>query len=255
MVAVEPRPHVEEAGRGPAVLLLHGWGGSSELWRAVAGHLAGRRFSALAPDLPGFGGTAQPPAAWGVEDYARWTLALLDSRGLDRVHVVGHSFGGRVGIKMASLWPERVDRLVLTSSAGIRPARPPAYLARIVLFKAARRLAGTALVPAPARRWAAARVAGSGSEDYRNATGTLRPSFVRVVNEDLRPDLRRIASPTLLVWGDRDDSTPLRDAQEMERLVADAGLVVFAGAGHYAYLEQSARFCRVLDAFLPEGAA
>jgi pimeloyl-ACP methyl ester carboxylesterase len=254
MVAVEPHPHVEEVGQGPAVLLLHGWGASSELWRTVAGHLADR-FSTLAPDFPGFGRTAQPPAAWSVEDYAVWTLALLDRRGLDRVHVVGHSFGGRVAIKMASRWPERVERLVLTASAGIRPARSPMYHARVAAFKATRRLAGAPVVPAAARRWAAARVAASGSEDYRSATGTLVPTFVRVVNEDLRPDLRRIASPTLLVWGDRDDSTPLRDAREMERLVADAGLVVFPGAGHYAFLEQSARFCRVLDAFLPDGAA
>jgi pimeloyl-ACP methyl ester carboxylesterase len=250
MMAIEPAPRVQETGRGPAVLLLHGWGASAELWRAVAGHLSGR-FSTVAPDLPGFGGTAPPPAAWSVEDYARWTLALLDSRGLDRVHVIGHSFGGRVAIKMASRWPDRVDRLVLTASAGIRPTRSPAYHARVMAFKTTRLLAGVPFVPAGMRRWAAARVAASGSEDYRNATGTLVPTFVRVVNEDLRPDLRRIASPTLLVWGDRDDSTPLRDAREMERLVTDAGLVVFPGAGHYAYLEQSARFCRVLDAFLP----
>jgi pimeloyl-ACP methyl ester carboxylesterase len=249
--ALEPRAHIERAGHGPAILLLHGWGTSAQLWRPVMGPLSAS-FSVLAPDLPGFGQTANPPAAWGVEDYARWVLALLDLHGLDRVHLVGHSNGGRVAIKLAAWWPERVEKLVLTSSAGIRPARSAAYRLRVASFKALRSLAGADIVPAGARRWAAARVAAGGSEDYRSATGTMRPTFVRIVNEDLRPDLRRIAAPTLLVWGDRDDATPLSDGQEMERLVADAGLVVFPGATHYAYLEQPARFCRVLEAFFGE---
>lgn len=248
MTAIEPQPHVEEGGSGPPVLLLHGWGASSELWRPIMDHLSGG-YSVLAPDLPGFGRTPGPPEGWDVARYARWVLALLDSRGLARVHVVGHSFGGRVAIKLAALWPERVDRLVLTSSAGIRPARSAAYRLRVASFKVMKSLAGAPL-PSGVRRRAAARVAASGSEDYRSATGTMRPTFVMVVNEDLRPDLRRITAPTLLVWGDRDGETPLRDGREMEATIPDAGLVVFEGAGHYAYLEQQWRFCKVLDAFL-----
>ena len=87
------------------------------------------------------------------------------------------------------------------------------------------------------------------SEDYRNA-GPLRPTFVKVVNEDMSELLPRIAAPTLLVWGSEDDAAPLAHARTMERAIPDAGLIVFEGAGHFCYLEQPDRFCRIVRHFL-----
>lgn len=233
---------------GAPVLLLHGWGASAALFAPVMERLE-HAFDLIAPDFPGFGATPPPPAGWSVGDYAAWTRDLLDSLALERVHIIGHSFGGRVAIALAARWPERVDRLVLTASAGLRPRRSPAYWRRVYTYKALKRLAAAPLVPPAARARLRARVERRGSQDYRQATGTMRETFVKVVNEDLRAALPRISAPALLVWGDADTETPLADGQAMERLIPDAGLVVFAGAGHYAYLEQPARFCHIVDTF------
>jgi pimeloyl-ACP methyl ester carboxylesterase len=173
----------------------------------------------------------------------------MDWLGVERANLVGHSFGGRVAIKLAALHPERVARLVLTDAAGIRPQRDWRYHARVRSFKAMRSLAQWRYTPQSLREWAGAQVARQGSPDYKAASGTVRGSFVRVVNEDLRAHLPGIKAPTLLIWGDRDEDTPLADAQLMERLIPDAGLVVFEGAGHYAYLEQSGRFCVIVKQF------
>ena len=151
-----PDPYVEEGGEGPPVVLLHGWGASSELWRPIAGHLRAS-FTVLAPDLPGFGRTPSPPAGWSVEDYARWVLALLDRRGVGTAHLIGHSFGGRVAIKLAARWPDRVGKVVLTSSAGIPPPRSARRRLRVARFKVLRRVAGARGLPAGLRRWAGAR--------------------------------------------------------------------------------------------------
>ena len=78
----------------------------------------------------------------------------------------------------------------------------------------------------------------------------MRGTLVRIVNEDLRSLLPHLDLPVLLIWGDQDTETPIADGRLMERLIPDAGLVVFEGAGHYAYLEQAARFCRIVDVFL-----
>ncbi len=92
------------------------------------------------------------------------------------------------------------------------------------------------------------------SADYA-AAGPLRPTLVRLVNADLRPHLPHIAVPTLLVWGAEDADTPVADGALMEELIPDAGLVVLEGAGHYSYLDQSARFTRIVSHFLaPPGA-
>ncbi|MDQ4065918.1 MAG: alpha/beta fold hydrolase, partial [Actinomycetota bacterium] len=87
------------------------------------------------------------------------------------------------------------------------------------------------------------------STDYRDA-GPMRPILVKVVNEDLTRMLPSVKAPTLLVWGSNDDAVPLAHARKMEALIPDAGLVVFEGAGHFAYLDQSDRFCKVARHFL-----
>lgn len=247
--ALEPRPHVIREGTGTPTLLLHGWGASSDLFAATIRGLRDS-FDLIVPDFPGFGATEPPPIPWGVGDYVAWTLALMDSLGIERANFVGHSFGGRVCIKLAALHPERVAKLVLTDAAGILPKRSWRYHAQVRAFKTMRALAQSRFTPQPLREWAGAQVARQGSPDYKAASGTVRGSFVRVVNEDLRGYLPRITASTLLIWGDRDEDTPLADAQLMERAIPDAGLVVFEGAGHYAYLEQSARFCVIVKTFL-----
>ncbi len=93
------------------------------------------------------------------------------------------------------------------------------------------------------RRALERRVARRGSEDYRAASGALRASMVRLVNADLRPQLAQLSPSTLIIWGELDSETPLGDARLMERLIPDAGLVVFEGSGHFAYAEQPDRFC------------
>jgi pimeloyl-ACP methyl ester carboxylesterase len=246
--AEEPAAAVLDTGSGPALLLLHGWGARKELMAPIAQRLAG--FRTIVPDLPGFGATPSPPRAWGVDDYAAWVIALLDRLGVERAHVVGHSHGGRVAIALASAHPHRVDRLVLTDSAGIRPRHGLLYRWRVATFKLLRAAGSGSWLPRALREAAARRAALRGSEDYRAASGTVRTSMVRLVNADLRPELARLTVPTLLIWGGRDQETPLGDARLMERLIPDAGLVVFEGAGHFAYAEEPDRFARIVGVFL-----
>jgi pimeloyl-ACP methyl ester carboxylesterase len=246
--AEEPAAAVVDEGSGPPLLLLHGWGANKELMAPLAQRLHGYRI--VAPDLPGFGATPPPPEAWGVDDYAAWVIALLDRLGIERAHIVGHSNGGRVAIALAVDHPERVGRLVLTDSAGIRPRHGVLYRWRVTMFKLLRAGSRWRWVPPAVRDIARRRAALRGSTDYRAASGTLRASMVRLVNADLRPQLARMTTSTLLIWGARDQDTPLRDARVMERLIPDAGLVVFEGSGHFAYAEEPDRFCRIVDVFL-----
>jgi pimeloyl-ACP methyl ester carboxylesterase len=103
----------------------------------------------------------------------------------------------------------------------------------------------------PGERLRALLVGRSASADYL-AAGPLRPTLVKLVNADLRPFMPRVAVPTLLVWGSDDADTPLSAAREMERLIPDAGLVVLDRAGHYSYLDQPARFARIVTHFLAQ---
>jgi pimeloyl-ACP methyl ester carboxylesterase len=235
-------------GHGPPVLLLHGWGGAIESFTPVLDDLH-RSYTVAAFDLPGFGQSSLPPSAWGSADYAHLTLKVMEHLKLDRPHLIGHSFGGQVSIRLAATAPERAGKLVLVCSAGIRT--PPALATR--LKRMAARL-GKSL--AAHGGWIGEKLRAEiyrrvQSQDYANA-GPLRPTLVRVLTEDLTPLLPMIQSPTLLVWGAQDRDVPLSAAQVMARLIPSAQLVVFENAGHFVYLDQFNRFRLLVGRFLRE---
>jgi pimeloyl-ACP methyl ester carboxylesterase len=249
-----PPAAVVERGSGEPLLLLHGWGASSELFAPILDALqSGRRL--IVPDLPGFGAAPEPDSPWSVHEYAAWCVALLDRLGVQSCDLIGHSNGGRIGIVMAATYPGRVRRMVLAGSAGIRPRRTLRSAAKVRSYKLLRAVERSGTLPAGLRRAAGRSADRRGSADYRAVSGVMRGTLVRIVNEDLRGLLPRLHLPVLLVWGDGDTETPLADGRLMERLIPDAGLVVFEGAGHYAYLEQPGRFCRIVEVFLRDGEA
>jgi pimeloyl-ACP methyl ester carboxylesterase len=227
---------------------MHGWGCDRTIWRVVAERLeqAGHRVTAV--DFPGFGGEPEPPAPWGMEDYTVWFEDFLASRNIADPVLVGHSFGGRVALVFASRNP--VSKVVLVDAAGVRPRRGARYYIKVWSFKALKRLAPLVLGRARAAEIIERRRAAAGSADYNAASPVMRGTLSRVVNDDLRRFMPLITAPTLLVWGGNDTATPLRDARTMERLIPDAGLVVFDGAGHYSFLDRPAQFAAVLDSFL-----
>jgi pimeloyl-ACP methyl ester carboxylesterase len=238
-------------GRGQPVLLLHGWGASSESLHGIGAALRDA-FRILAVDLPGFGWSPAPPEAWGNGEYAGHIRRLLDETGIGRAAVLGHSFGGRIAVHLAARDPARVARLVLVASAGIRSRRGPAYYARVAGTKLVKRLFALPGWGAFGQRVQARWVERFGSRDYRTA-GRMRPTLVKVVNEDVRPLLPSIGAPTLILWGDRDTEVGPRAMSEMAAGIRGARLSVFPGAGHFPFLDAPDEFRRRLRTFLLEG--
>lgn len=238
------KARVLDEGEGSPVVVLHGWGGRIESMTPVLRCL-GAHHRVVAVDLPGFGDSPLPTDTWGTPDYATFIRDLLAERGVRRAHFLGHSFGAKVSFFLATVHPDLVDKLVLVGSPGLRT--PPSMAARIKRVAGrGGRLAGKLGPPGAAvQRAIYRRVA---SSDYQEA-GELRPILVKVVNEDFRDVLPLVKSSTLLVWGSDDDAAPLAHGQQMEKLIPDAGLVVFEGAGHFAYLDEPDRFCRVIKHF------
>lgn len=221
------------------MLALHGWGRSgADFGRVLEGT------DALAIHLPGFGPTPPPPAAWGSAEYADHLAEALTGTG--PYTVVGHSFGGRVAVRLAARHPELVTSLVLTGVPLVRASAPPRPALRVRLLK---RLRAAGLVPASvlerARRSA-------GSADYRAAQGVMRDILVRLVNEDYRDDLAALDLPVTMVWGELDDAAPLAGARLAADLVAGARLEVVPAAGHLLDGALEQRVAEALRARLDE---
>ncbi len=238
-------------GGGDPVVLLHGWGASSQSLAPICGALAGT-FRVLVVDLPGFGWSQAPPAAWGIPEYAEHVERLMQQTGIDRAALVGHSFGGRIALALAAGRPTRISRLVLVASAGIRPPRRAGYSLRVATAKLARwffSLPGWGVTGQRIITTVQGRI---GSRDYRSA-GHMRPTLVKVVNEDLTPLLPAIQASTLILWGDQDREVPRRAMETMAARIPRSRLVVLAGAGHFPFQDAPEECCRILEEFLRAG--
>ncbi len=244
------RRRAAEAAPGDLpIVVLHGWGAHIESVAPILAALEGAS-ELIALDLPGFGESDPPEQAWDVDSYARFMIYFLDELGVERAHLVGHSHGGRVSIALAADEPERVGRLLLVDSAGLRPKRGWRYRRRVAVAKLGRLVAR--IGGAPGRRLQERMRARVASRDYLEASEAMRGTFRAVIAADLSDRLPRIGAPTLLVWGDQDDDTPLWMGHRMEELIPDAGLVVLEGAGHYSYADAPGQFRAVARRFLLE---
>ena len=209
----------ERTGSGtPRILALHGWGRTRADWLpALSGH------DGLAVDLPGFGASPSPLSAWGSRDYAELLAPLLADGGWT---VAGHSLGGRVAVHLAAGWPSLVSSLVLT---GVPLLRSPSTGKAPLAFRVAKSAHRLGLL-SDARMEQERRK--RGSADYRAASGVLRDTLVRLVNEDYRGELPLIDAPVELVWGAADTAAPLTMAREAQPLFRKATLTVSDSSAH-----------------------
>jgi pimeloyl-ACP methyl ester carboxylesterase len=221
----------------PAILLLHGWGSSSQAFDQLAGRL-GADYQVVLLDLPGFGNSSPPPPSWHITDYAKLVKTFLDKAGISHLICLGgHSFGGRVAIKAVATGEIKPEHLVLMGSAGIGHSGS----LRNQLFKAVAKT-GKAVTALPGLSALRTRLRSrlyqaAGSSDYVNA-GPLQQVFVNTINEDLQADAAKIKVPTLLVWGDLDTDTPLADGQKLAAKIPQSQLEVVGSAGHYVFVDQ-----------------
>lgn len=205
----------------PRVVALHGWARTRADFEQVLQGL-----DAVALDLPGFGVSPAPPEAWGAADYAELVAGAMTELGGERYVLLGHSFGGRVAVRLAARHPDLVAALVLTGVPGLlrrAPSRPAAA------YRLARRLHAARLLSDARMERLRQRY---GSADYRAATGVMRDVLVRVVNESYEDDLAALACPVELVWGADDAAAPLGVAERAAELAPDARLTVLPGTGH-----------------------
>ena len=234
-------------GEGMPVILMHGWGCNHSTLKSIEAQLT-PGFKVYNVDFPGFGGSNEPSAVWGVEEYTSLIEEFARQEHIESPILLGHSFGGRVGILFASR--NKVHKLILVDAAGVKPRRSLRYYYKVYSYKAIKHALLFFLGKKRGETALNSYRAKVGSSDYSNASPMMRAILSKVVNEDLKSVMPKIACPTLLIWGANDTATPLADAKIMEKLIPDAGLVSFDGVGHYSFLENTYQFAAVLKSFL-----
>ncbi|MDI6861631.1 MAG: alpha/beta hydrolase [Caldisericia bacterium] len=243
--------YYEIHGDGMPILLFHGWGGNSFSLYPIGMNLE-KEYKVIYFDFPGFGKSDIPKRPFDGEDYKNFILKFIDFLNLKNYIIIGHSFGGRIGIRIAKDRKDKLKALILIDSAGIRDPKTLKqkftektfkFLKNLVIknFKGERRekilkiLRGT-----------------FGSKDYKSVDGVMRDTLVKIVNEDLTSIMKEISTPTLILWGENDKELPLRHAYIMNKNIKNSKLVIIKNAGHFPYLDNLIKVISEIKSFLGE---
>lgn len=220
---------------GPVVVLLHGWGDKAAGLAGLAEVLA-QDHRVIAPDLPGFGATANPPGDWGLDDYAQFVRTFLQKIDIGGVTAfVGHSNGGAILVRGIASGVLDADRVVLLASAGIRSTYKGRNLALRILAKIGKVLVWP--MPAALKKRLRKKVYQTIGSDMFVAED-LQETFKKVVTDDVQADAAKLTMPVLLVYGQNDDATPVSYARIFERRMPNAHLHIVPNAGHFVHIDQ-----------------
>jgi len=259
-------------GEGPAVLFIHGLTGSHRNWAHLV-HELGAEHRLVAPDLWGHGASAKPMGDYSLGAHAGTMRDLLDELDIDKVTVVGHSFGGGIAMQLCYLFPERVERLVLVASGGLGRSVSP-------LLRAATVPGAGWVLPVIASSWVRGQGEAVGralghvgwrpspdvTEIWRGFTSLAdadtRRAFLATTRSVIDPGGQTVTArdqlamnfhiPTMVVWGSRDRMIPAWHAVAAEKVIPGCRVELFEGAGHFPHLDEPERFAKVVSEFMKE---
>jgi pimeloyl-ACP methyl ester carboxylesterase len=231
--------------KNPALVILHGWGLEGSKYRKLA-EILSQDFQVIVPDLPGFGEAEEPARALALSDYARKVKAFLKEKNIHEAHFVGHSFGGRILMKMSTMSPKLVKSLVLTGAPGVEKFDFKRSTKRCIYWVFAKCLKIFGFLP-PLKK---IKKRFYSKRDFGKLEGVMKQTFLKVIGERLDKEAKKIQQPTLLLWGRRDQMAPARDAQKMLKIIPHSYLKIFTRVGHKLPYEKPYEFAREVLGFL-----
>lgn len=230
------------------ILILHGWGwpASVDQWARVKELLEHQEYRVFVPDLPGFGKNPPPTKPWTISDYAEWAKDFCEKNGLSQFFLLGHSFGGSVATKFSVKYPEKVRKLILVDSAGIRRKR----LKKEIQKKIAHFLNKFSFLPFYNLVRKIAYKTLFRRSDYLLTEGVMKETYLNVIREDISDSFSNISVPVLLVWGKKDKITPLQHAYFMKEKIPGAKLEIIPNVKHNPHFEAPEKLAEIILNFI-----
>jgi len=209
-------------------LILHGWNSNSGRWQPVAEIIARKGFKVIVPDLPGFGKSDALPVPWNLNKYVNWADEFVKELNMGDFYLAGHSFGGALASKIAVKHAQEVKKLFLVSAACVRKKTAKknflqkiSKVIKLFYFLPYYSLFRKAVYKFIIRK-----------SDYVYVEGIMKETYLNIIAEDLSFHLPFIKVPTIIIWGDSDEFTPLEDAYFIAKQIKNSKLITVPGGGH-----------------------
>lgn len=237
----------ELTGSGKLIVLVHGWGSDMKSLSSLQKELS-KSYQTLSLDLPGMGGTSQPKENWDLGDFASFVSSAIKKLSPNEPYaIVGHSNGGAITVKMVATKLAKPHRLVLLASSGVRSSKATKKKALSAIAKVGKK--SLFFLPKASQDRVKGKLYSSiGSEGL--LIPELEQTFRNIVSEDIQDIAKSIKTPTLLVYGDSDTSTPPEYGEALVEAIPNSRLEVIAGAGHFVQLDKSHEVTKLIEEFL-----
>lgn len=240
----------KSGGKGTPLLFLHGWRSDSDRYVDFINFFKDKGYSIYVPDLPGFGSTPEPKDSWDLDDYVDFIIEFIEKLKIKDFVLLGHSFGGRMSIKLAARKYPGIKRVILCSAAGIWHKKNGKQKLMITVAKICKFFFSLPIIHLlkPITEKLAFMV--FGYKDYFQASGVMRETLKKVIEEDLFPLLKEIEVPALVVWGEKDMTTPVVDAYTMKAAIKDSELKIIERADHGFPYKRAGTFNKLIYDYL-----
>ena len=226
------------------IVLLHGWGASTNKLDPLGKELHRLGWKVSIPKLPGFD-ISPPKKPWGIGEYAEYvikeTQKIWERKGF---FIFGHSFGGRIAIKLAGINNKQFLGIILCSASGLSRGNLLKRVAFWVLAKAGKILS---IVPPIAKIWRKLLYKVAREHDYEKTQGVMKETFKKVISENVRPIIENIEIPTLILWGRQDRMTPISDAYCLKQILPGSKLIIFNNEGHQLPYHKPRKMAEKID--------
>ena len=231
------------------IILLHGWGADTKKLIPLKIELEKLGWKVLIPKLAGFGKPA-PSAVWGIKEYSDYVYDEAKKYfGKERFYVFGHSFGGGIAIKLASVRGNVIQGTILCSTRGISRGKSVKRMFFSVFAKAGKVLL---ITPPLADKFRKLLYKAAREHDYEKTKGIMKEIFKKVISEDLKPLLPKINAPVLILWGKEDKVTPVKDSRYIKSVLPTSKLILFENQGHRLPYEKPHALAREIEKWYQE---
>lgn len=220
--------------KGQDIIILPGWGNTKETFKYIIDYFKDNN-KIFIMDYPGFGMSEEPKEELLLEDYIELILKMIEKEKITNPIIIAHSFGGR----LVSILNEKINikELILIDVAGIKRFNLKLYL-KTKIFKIIKKL-NKKLAKKIEKKFS--------SSDYKDLSPIMKKTFNNIIKVNLKSNYKKIKTETLIIWGEKDEDTPLKDAYLLKKIIKDSALIIYKNKHHYSYLEDVYLTNRIIE--------
>ena len=232
------------------IIILPGWGDTRKTFTYLIEQLK-ENFTIYIMDYPGFGNSPFPNHNLTIYDYTNIIRDFINEKQIKKPIIIAHSFGGRIAILLAGYYKEEIEKLILMDTAGIKRRKSLFLWVKEKIYKLLKQI--KKILPKKMKEIYHSKLLNIfGSSDYKALPKEMYETFKQVIKEDLKYYLPYIEPETLILWGEKDKSTPLKDGKLLNQKIKNSALITYPEATHYSYLEYPLLTYNIIEKFLNE---